>query len=241
MAYWIAGAMIVTTGASLIMGSVAANNAADAQSEMNTLTGNIAKDNLAFQKEQQVKLDAQKEIYREMEFKNPYAENVFEDLTVNQQQAQFQAQQGAQQRANIMQSMKGAAGSSGISGLAQVLANQGQLQAQQISGSIGLQEAQNQKLKAQGAMQVQAGEAMLQTMEMDRQATLLGMSMGESAGANAAAAQAQSNQMASFGAEANMYGQQAAGYYGIAGSMITAGGQYMSAKYGKTTPTKGSD
>ena len=46
------------------------------------------------------KLDAQKEEYKAIEFKNPFAtmknkfqENVYEDLTVNQQQAQFQAQQ----------------------------------------------------------------------------------------------------------------------------------------------------
>jgi len=37
-------------------------------------------------------------------------ENTYEDLTVNQQQAQFEAQQGAQQRANIMQGLQGAAG-----------------------------------------------------------------------------------------------------------------------------------
>ena len=59
--------------------------------------------------EQQAILEKQKQEYRNIQFTNPYAgmqnqfaENVFEDLTVNQQQAQFQAQQGAQQRANKM-------------------------------------------------------------------------------------------------------------------------------------------
>ena len=87
---------------------------------------------------EQAKLDKQKAEYKAMEFTNPFAnmENTFEDLTVNQQQAQFQAQQGSQQRANIMQNMKGAAGGSGIAGLAQALANQGALQTQQISASI---------------------------------------------------------------------------------------------------------
>ena len=90
--------------------------------------------------------------------KNPYAglqsnfENVYEDLTVNQQQAQFQAQQGGQQRANIMQGLRGAAGSSGIAGLAQSLANQGQRQTQQISASIGQQEAANQRMSAHKGM-----------------------------------------------------------------------------------------
>ena len=111
---------------------------------------------------QQAILEKQKQEYRDIEFTNPYAgmqnqyaENVYEDLTVNQQQAQFQSQQGAQQRANIMGGLRGAAGSSGIAGLAQSLANQGQLQTQQISASIGQQEARNQALAAQGAASIQ--------------------------------------------------------------------------------------
>ena len=136
---------------------------------------------------------------------NPYAniqtqfENTFEDLTVNQQQAQFQAQQGAQQRANIMGQMRGAAGSSGIAGLAQALASQGQLQTQRISASIGQQEARNQALAAQGAASVQMaerqGEQWVQQAQMDRQATLLGMQAGQATGANLAHQQAQANQM----------------------------------------------
>jgi len=85
-------------------------------------------------------------------------ENVYEDLTVNQQQAQFQAQQGAQQRSNIMQTLRGAAGGSGIAGLAQAMAAQGQLATQQASASIGQQEAMNQRLLAQGAANVQQME-----------------------------------------------------------------------------------
>ena len=226
----VASAMLTVGAIKSVMAKNASDKAADATAANTKLTGDIAANKLAFQKEQQAKLDAQKDIYRAMEFKNPYEnmENVYEDLTVNQQQAQFQVQQGDQQRANIMQQMKGAAGGSGVASLAQAMANQGQLQSQQISGSIGLQEAQNQKLAAQGAasvdLQERAGEASLQTMEMDRQATLLGISMGESAGANAAAMQAQSNQIASGAAEANMYGQQAASFYGAAGDSFSAAG-----------------
>lgn len=151
---------------------------------------------------QQARVDEEVANYRAMKFTNPYAnmenpfaENVYEDLTVNQQQAQFQAQQGAQQRADILASLRGAAGTSGIAGLAQTLANQGQLQAQQISASIGQQEAANQRLAAQGALQVQkgaymadmaerGGRAMVQQAESGRQATILGMQLGQSAGAN---------------------------------------------------------
>jgi hypothetical protein len=164
----------------------AAENAAD---ETNTL-----------QAAEAAKLEVQKEEYKKMKFENPYEnmENVYEDLTVNQQQAQFQAQRGSQQRANIMQNLRGAAGSSGIAGLAQTLANQGQLQTQRISASIGAQEAQNQKLAAQGAASVQSlergGAQWVQEKEMDRQATLLGMQMGASAGANLGAQNAALNQ-----------------------------------------------
>lgn len=100
------------------------------------------------------------------DFKNPFSENVFEDLTVNQKQAQFMAQQDQQQRANIMQTLAPAAGGSGIAGLAQAMANQGRLRTQQAAATIGMQEAQNQRLLAQGALQTQQGEAMAQRMRM---------------------------------------------------------------------------
>ena len=150
---------------------------------------------------QEKKLEAQKKEYKAMKFTNPFdnMENMFEDLTVNQQQAQFQSQQGNQQRANIMQNLKGAAGSSGIAGLAQAMANQGQLQTQRISASIGMQESQNQMSAARGAAAIQAterqGDQYVQQQEADRQATLLGMQMGQTAGANAGYQQAQANQM----------------------------------------------
>ena len=91
---------------------------------------------------------------------NPYAQmqNTMEDLTVNQQQAQFEAQQNQQNQANIMGQMRGAAGGSGVAGLAQAMANQGQMATQRASASIGQQEAANQRAAAQ-----QAGQ--LQTME----------------------------------------------------------------------------
>ena len=151
--------------------------------------------------EQQRKLDAQVAAYKGMKFTNPFAnmENVYEDLTVNQQQAQFEARQGAQQRANIMQNLRGAAGASGIAGLAQALANQGALQTQRISASIGQQEARNQMAAARGAGAVQIaerqGDQFVQQAQMDRQATLLGMQMGQASGANTAYMQSQANQM----------------------------------------------
>ena len=92
---------------------------------------------------------------------NPYAglENTMEDLTVNQQEADFQAQQFAQSQANIMSGLKGSAGSSGIAALAQTLAQQGQLASQKSSASIGQQEAANQAKMAQEASKLQTQEA----------------------------------------------------------------------------------
>ena len=149
-------------------------------------------------------------------FKNPYAnmENTMEDLTVNKQQAEFQAQQNQQSQANIMDSLQGAAGGSGIAGLAQSLANQGQLASQKASASIGMQEAQNQKLSSQQAAKNQQlegkGEMVAQQMrtrgaetarglEYQKTSTLFGMSQQRTAAANNARAQAQSDQMSAIG------------------------------------------
>ena len=186
-----------------------AKNAANAQ----------MKEQKAMQASAKASVEKQKQEYKSFDFKNPYAgmenpyaENVFEDITVNQQQAQFQAQQGGQQRSNILQGLKGAAGGSGIAGLAQAMANQGQLQTQEISASIGQQEAMNQKLIAQGAQQVQAGaaavdmqqrqgEGMVQQAESGRISTLLGMEYGELQGAQAGVQSAYGAQQSAMGME----------------------------------------
>lgn len=137
--------------------------------------------------------DTDMEAYRGMNFVNPYKDNVYSrlentaaDLTVNQQAANFQAQQTRQSQANILGALQGSGGFS--AGNIQALANQAQTAAQQASASIGQQEAANQRLAAQqaarnqqlegqGRLQVQRGAANLQQMEADRKATQLGMSM----------------------------------------------------------------
>ena len=150
---------------------------------------------------QQEKLDTAMSQYKSQTFKNPYAnmENVYEDLTVNQQQAQFEKRMVQQQQANIMQDLRGAAGGSGIASLAQTLANQSQLASQRASASIGQQEAANQRLAARGAASIQnlerQGSQWAQQAQADQQATILGMQMGVATGANTAVAQAQANQM----------------------------------------------
>ena len=87
--------------------------------------------------------EGQKNAFEGMKNQMEGMENAFEDLTVNTQQAEFEAQQNQQMQANIMSQMSGAAGGSGIAALAQSMANQGALQAQKASASIGAQESAN--------------------------------------------------------------------------------------------------
>ena len=151
---------------------------------------------------------------------NPFAENVFEDLTVNQQAARFANQQAAASRQNIMESLAGAAGGSGIAGLAQSLANQATTAAQQASASIAQQEQRNEMLAAKGELQVQKGDAMVQQMQLAgaersrmlerRQTeTLFGMAQQRRAAADQAIAQANAALIGGIGS--------------IAGTVLTGG------------------
>ena len=188
-------------------------------------------------------LEKEKAVYKNLKIKNVYAnmENPFEDLTVNQQQAQFQAQQMDVQRANIMRGLKGAAGASGIASLAQVMANQGQLATQRISASIGQQESRNQMLLARGAsaadMAERGGEQWVQGAEMDRAATILGMEYGEAAGANLAAQTAKTNEMNAALAQqqttADMFGALGAAAGGVDWGSLGGGGGF--AKWSENT------
>lgn len=162
---------------------------------------------------------------------NRYAnmENTMEDLTVNQQQAQFEAQQGAQQRANIMSNLQGAAGGSGIAGLAQAMANQGQIATQRASASIGMQESRNQfasaqnagriqQLEAAGAAQVDqsilAGGERSRGLEYQKTGTQLGMSQQRLAAANQAIAQSDAALYGGIGSLIGTVGSAALGGIG---------------------------
>tara|TARA_B110000444_G_C18846652_1_gene602457 strand:- start:3146 stop:3796 length:651 start_codon:yes stop_codon:yes gene_type:complete len=177
-------------------------------------------------------LAANKAAYENLDTSNAYAnlENKFEDMTVNKQQANFEAQQNQQNQANIMQSMQGAAGGSGIASLAQAMANQGQMSAQKASASIGMQEAQNQKLAMGEASKNQqleaAGEQASQQMTMDKTGTLLGMSQQRKAGADAARAAAKQQAMEGVGQIGGaLMGAGAQGQANIAG-----GGTFLKPK-----------
>ena len=124
-------------------------------------------------------------------------ENVYEDLTVNTQQADFVAQQQAQGMADTMGSLKGAAGGSGIAALAQSLAGQQSQNAQSASVSIGQQEASNQAAERQMAGQLQQQETMgeleSRAAEKDKVDTMLGMSQQRLGAANEAKSAATSS------------------------------------------------
>ena len=130
--------------------------------------------------------------FRGLDTSNPFLnqENVYEDLTVNTQAADFTAQQQNQGMANMMGSMNQAAGGSGIAAMAQTLANQQSQNAQQASVSIGQQEAGNQMAERQMAGQLQSQELQgayaSRAAEKDKTDTMLGMSQQRLGAANAA-------------------------------------------------------
>lgn len=181
------------------------------------------KDRIEEQKAARKEMEDLKADYENLDTSNIYAsvqnqfrnlENTYEDMTVNQQQAQFEAQQGAQQRANIMANLQGAAGSSGVAALAQAMAGQGQLAAQQASASIGAQEARIQQLRAGEASRLQtlerqgeqyaeglrlSGAETARGLEWSKTGTLLGMSQQRAAAANQARRMAAAQQMGAVG------------------------------------------
>ena len=122
------------------------------------------------------KMEGQKNAFDDMENKMDGVENSFEDLQVNTQQAEFEAQQNQQMQANIMSDLSGAAGGSGIAALAQSMANQGSLQSQKASASIGAQEAANTKLAAKADQDINMASATeaskMQTMQASEQSRL---------------------------------------------------------------------
>lgn len=146
-------------------------------------------------------LAAQKEAFAALDTSNPYKnmENTMEDLTVNQQEAQFIAEQQQQSQANILQDLRGAAGGSGIAALAQTLANQGTKNARQAAVSIGKQEQANQMAERKEASRLQGlrreGDIMSRQMEADKTKTLMGMAADDYANKQEAVAQANQQMM----------------------------------------------
>jgi len=168
--------------------------------------------------------EASKAKYFAQDISNPYAnmENVYEDLTVNQQQAQFQAQQQQQMFANAMEGLSGAAGGSGIAAFTQALANQQAQNLQAASASIGQQESQIQRLQAGEASRLQRMERQGEMYTRQRQEDLLGTQLGM----DMADLQAQTEALLGF--RENIAG----GVGQIAGGIADGIGAYNAAKKG---------
>ena len=210
---------------------------------MNQMNEMIQKQTEEFKGQQQAaqgRADKTRQQYEDFEFSNPFEnmENRFEDMTVDMRAAEFQTQQGQQLRANILQGLKGAAGSSGVAGLAQALANQGQEQTQAIAAGIGQQEQLNQKLAMQEGSRIdqmeREGQASVQAAQAGQQSTLLGMDYGVLAGANQAFQGNLANQMSGMGMKADAYGQQSQN--NMFSSLTNAAATYAGAggKFGKS-------
>jgi len=126
------------------------------------------------QRQAQANYDKQLQRLEGMDTSNPFAnqENTFEDLTVNQQEAEMLSQQQQQSLANTMDSLQGAAGGSGIAALAQSMANQQSQNLQAATASIGQQEQANQQMQAQQAAKMQdnmvKGDMMSRQMEASK-------------------------------------------------------------------------
>ena len=143
-------------------------------------------------REAAAELKKRKAEFERLDTSNVYQnmQNTMEDLTVNQQAAQFQAEQEQQGLSNIMGQMQGAAGGSGIAALAQSLAGQQSQNLRRASADIGRQEQANQMAERQQAGNLQLyerkGELISRDAEKDKVSTLMGMAQQRSAAANQA-------------------------------------------------------
>lgn len=133
------------------------------------------------QRQAQREFDTRKAQFENLDTSNVFAnmENVYEDMTVNQQQAEFALRGQQQAMASTMAGMQGAAGGSGIAALAQAMANQASQNAERASISIGQQERQNQIAQMQQAANIQrleaAGELKSREAELNKVSTLMGL------------------------------------------------------------------
>jgi len=136
---------------------------------------------------------AQKQALQDFQFQNPYAglENVAEDLTINQQASQFQAQQTD---AALAQALQTAAMTGGGAGGAQAIAQAALQSKAGISADIAKQEAQNQMAMVNQAGKLQQLEAQgadtLQQRQFQQTQQLLNLAADRKNAADAARAQA---------------------------------------------------
>ena len=206
---FIAGAILISAGVAATGATIGALSANKQQKAAEALEA-----------ERRVEMDRLKQAYLSIDTSNPYLnmENTMEDLTVNQQQAEFQAQQFQQSQANILDAMRGSAGGSGIASLAQTLAQQGQIASQKSAADIGRQEQANQMAERRAAASIQLkereGETKSREMQRDQLGTALGMSQAEVAAARQEAQLAEQAKWNAIQGGVEGMGKAATSYYG---------------------------
>jgi hypothetical protein len=200
-------------------------------------------------------MEAARKAFESIEYKNPYAdltnpyvgmENVYEDATVDTQAADYLKLQQQQFQANILSSLKGVAGGSGVASLAQQMSNISAGQAQRASAQIAQQERANQqrsmaessrldKLERTGQSRVDIakmqGEAMRQRQEQARIAALYGLGIERMSAADTARQTARAGVISGLG--------QAAG--GVAGLFAPGGSLYGTNLFGGSGTYTGAD
>ena len=153
-------------------------------------------------------------------FTNPFAgmENVAEDLTINQEAAQFQAQQTDQALANALSALTQSGGTGG--GNAQAIINAALASKQNVSADIARQEQANRLAAVNREAKLQELEAQgdldLQTQQYTQNQELLTLAAGRKRQSDAAQAQA-TQQL--FGG----IGQAVGGIAGLAGGGLGGG------------------
>ena len=164
-------------------------------------------------------------------------ENVYEELEVDTSAADYAREQFQQQQANIMQGFQGVAGSSGVAAMATGLSMQAADQSRQTGLSIGQQLATNRRLALGERAQQQASDRSLRlanmqganAFELDKMATLMGVSGQKAYAASAASAQAQQNIYALQAAQYGMYGNMVQAASGLPlGTINYTAGQGLS-------------
>lgn len=165
------------------------------------------------------------EAYKAYEYKNPYEgmENVYEDMRVNTQAAEFQREQLAQQQADILQGLQGAAGGAGVAALAQSMARVGAQQAQRISADISRQETAREKAQLTEQARLEGleryGEQLVEQQEMQRQMNLYSIETGKAGIAAQQFAAGQQQMLGGIGQVAS------AGLQAYSAGMFDGGGQ----------------
>ena len=160
-------------------------------------------------------------------------ENIMEDVDLSKDvlpAADYAREQFQQQQANIMDTFRSSAGTTGISGLSQELSMQAKEQARETGVSIGQQLAQGKRLALQEKIQKQQQDRALlladmegaRQFEAEKMSTLIGISGQKTYAATQALTASQSNLAQIRAAQMQMYGSL--GSAAIGGLGYTEGG-----------------